>query len=180
MRDHDDRLMTAAAAGDDEAFHALTRRHRPRLESFARRFVDDGETARDLAQETLIRLWRGAERYHPDGRFIAYLYTIARNVCRSRASRLGSEADEHDVAAAAASSRAETGDERADAVKRAVRGLPERYREVVILSVYEELSYDQIARVIGCPRGTVASRKAAAIRLLRERLAALLPERGDP
>jgi RNA polymerase sigma-70 factor (ECF subfamily) len=166
--------MIATGCGDDEAFRALARRHRRRLERFALRYADDHETARDLAQETLIRLWRAAGRYEPGGQFLAYLYTIASNVCRSRAPGLaaGDRGELPEVPAPEPSAY----DERTDAVKRAVRGLPERYREVVVLSAYEGLSYDEIAAVVGCPRGTVASRKATAVRLLRDRLAGLLAE----
>ncbi len=67
-----------------------------------------------------------------------------------------------------------------DAVRAAVMALPAPYREVALLSVYEDLTYAEIAAALGCPLGTVASRKAAAVRLLRTKLAHLIgPHEGD-
>ena len=76
-------LLVAAGRGDDRAFVELARRLRPRLEGFGLRLSGDAEAARDLAQETLIRLWRGASQYRPDGRLLPYVYTVALNVRRS-------------------------------------------------------------------------------------------------
>lgn len=175
MVDLDERLMQAAGRGDEEAFRALCRRHRQRVERFARRYVCDADLARDLAQETLIRLWQGARTYAAGGCFRSFLYTIARNVCRSHArARLPEAPVERDDDPDQLLSRGEDG--AATAVRRALAGLPACYREVVVLSVYEGLSYGEIANILGCPKGTVASRKAAGLRLLRDRLAPLLEE----
>ncbi len=173
--DLDERLMQAARRGDEEAFRALCRRDRPRIERFARRFVGDADLARDLAQETLIRLWQGARTYADGGCFRSFLYTIARNVCRSHAR---SPAPEGSLDPREDPARVQAPDAGGptDAVRRAVAGLPGCYREIVVLSVYEGLSYGEIASVLGCPKVTVASRKAAALRLLRDRLATLLEE----
>lgn len=90
MVDLDERLMQAAGRGDEEVFRTLSRRHRQRVERFARRYVGDADLARDLAQETLIRLWQGARTYAAGGCFRSFLYTIVRNVCRSHARQNGS------------------------------------------------------------------------------------------
>lgn len=68
----------------------LARRHRARLERFAYRMLHDRAAAEDVAQETLIRLWGSASAYRPEGRFLAYLYTLARNRCLSHVGVSGS------------------------------------------------------------------------------------------
>jgi RNA polymerase sigma-70 factor, ECF subfamily len=168
----DDNLMAAAARGDEEAMASLARRHRPRLERFAYRMLHDQAEAEDVAQETLIRLWRSASAYRPEGRFLAYLYTLARRRCLSHAgaSEAGRAPDpgQHAAPGPDGSADGET--------MRCLHGLPRIHREVLVLSVCEELTYAEIAEVLGLPRGTVASRKAAALRMLRDRLAGTTEE----
>jgi RNA polymerase sigma-70 factor, ECF subfamily len=169
---HDDNLMAAAARGDEEAMASLARRHRARLERFAYRMLRDRATAEDVAQETLIRLWHSAPAYRPEGRFLAYLYTLARRRCLSHA-----DAPDDGLAPDLGQRAAPAAGEAADGeAMRCLHGLPAIHREVLVLSVCEELTYAEIAEVLGLPRGTVASRKAAALRMLRDRLAGATPE----
>jgi RNA polymerase sigma-70 factor (ECF subfamily) len=167
MADLDDKLMLAVGRGDKDAMAALARRHRERVERFAFRVLGDLEAAEDVAQETLIRLWRSAGSYSGDGRFLPYLYKVARSRCAERARGLGIEDATPDLdpptpVAADPTDGADVG--------RALARLPRAGREVLVLSVCEGLTYAEIAEVLGLPKGTVASRKAAALRMLRDRL----------
>ncbi|HLV80517.1 MAG TPA: RNA polymerase sigma factor [Chthonomonadaceae bacterium] len=177
----DDLLMQKAAAGDVEAFGRLVRRYQRRLVRFVERMTGDAETAEDAAQEAFLRLWRTRETYRPQGSLSSYLLRIVRNLCLDHA-RTG--------AAAARRERAVTGaswiegpaahieaKSLAEAVRKAVHELPEPQRAVFVLSEYEGLPYREIAEALGCPVGTVASRKRLALETLRRRLAPWREER---
>jgi len=161
-------LMQKAKQGDTEAFGALAARYRPRLERFAARVIGDGEAARDACQDILLRLWQKADLYDPQDSFEAFLYTLARNVCLRKAASDSSHRATGPVDEDALS--VDPDPLRGRQVAEAVQALPEDQRLVFILSEYEGLSYEQIAQVVGCPKGTVGSRKHAAVQALRERL----------
>jgi RNA polymerase sigma-70 factor, ECF subfamily len=176
MHRDDEALLLAAAAGDEWSFAALVRRHRPAVERFARRMLGDADAARDVAQDVFVRLWRAAGSYRAEGRFSEFLYTITRNVCRNHAARGHRECALDPSWDAAAAGPAPDADPSAQAeAQRALAGLPEPYREVLALTLFEGMSYAEAAEVLAVPRGTVASRKAAGVRMLRERLRGLLP-----
>ncbi len=164
--------MRRAAGGDTQAFGVLVRIYQQRLVRFAARLLGDSDLAQDAAQEAFLRLWRGRASYEPRGCLGAYLFRTVRNVCLdyARASRPaealgeGAEAETSDPAALAEARSL------ADAVRLAVQALPEPQRVVFVLSQYEELSYAEIAAILDCPLGTVASRKHQAAETLRRKL----------
>jgi RNA polymerase sigma-70 factor (ECF subfamily) len=174
----DDRLMARAAAGDTGAFGCIVRRHQARLLGFARRFLphEPAVAADDVVQEAFVRLWHERERYEPHGRLVFFLFQIVRNLCRDRArasassfpSALSDEPADTDIFD---DLRARA---LAEAVQQAVAELHEEQRAVFVLSHYEGLRYHEIADVLDCPLGTVASRKHQAVRTLRRRLAGWL------
>ena len=173
----DDRLMARAAAGDTGAFGCIVRRHQARLLGFARRFLphEPAVAADDVVQEAFVRLWHERERYEPRGRLVFLLLQILRNLCRDRArasasfpSALSDEPADTDIFD---DLRARA---LAEAVQQAVAELHEEQRAVFVLSYYEGLRYQEIADLLDCPLGTVASRKHQAVRTLRRRLAGWL------
>ena len=76
-----DRLAAAARKGDREAFRAMVEGMTRPLTAFAFRYTRDWETARDLTQETWVRVWRSLDRFRTEGSFRTWLYTIHRNGC---------------------------------------------------------------------------------------------------
>lgn len=170
----DDRLMVAIGLGDQDAMNALARRHRARVLRFALRMLGDRAAAEDVAQETLIKLWQAAPTYEPLGRFMAFLYAVARSRCAEHAGRLVRDGP------LLASDLAPVGDACGpEHVGRALDGMPRDYRDVLVLSVCEGLTYGEIADALGIPKGTVASRKAAALRMLRDRVESLRGAEGE-
>jgi len=157
--------MGRVICGDQEAFSRLADIYRPRLERFSLRMLGNADLARDAAQETLLRLWEKAHLYRPRGSFEAFLFTIARNVCLRQAERrrgtVGLE-QAHGVAA-----HGEPEPTIVSQVREALAALPEEQRLALVLSEFENLSYEEIGQIIGCPKGTVGSRKYAAVRALR-------------
>ena len=162
--------MERAKGGDAAAFDALVRRHQGRLQRFATRMAG-GDAARgaDVAVGALLRLWESRAAYRPEGKLGAWLLRTAYRMLADEARRFRPCADLGEaVVPPARVERAAL----AQAVRDAVTALPEGQRAVVALTVYEGLSHDAVAEILGVPPGTVASRKSHALRTLRRRLAA--------
>lgn len=170
----DDVEMERAKAGDRVAFDTLVRRHQHRLQRFAIRMAG-GDAARgaDVTVGVFVRLWEGRAAYRPEGKLEAWLLRAAYRMIvdaarRERRSAALDECVDSRRDAHLAFERAT----HAEAIRQAIADLPEGQRAVVVLSVYEELTQEAIAEALGIPPGTVASRKAHALRTLRRRLAA--------
>ncbi len=170
----EDILMQRAAANDVEAFGALVRAYQQRLVRFAGRILADRERAEDVVQEAFVRLWRARAQYRPQGRFSLLLFRIVRNGCLDvvrHAQPLTSlqEAERLEAKGPGPASQVEA-NAMAQAVRQAVQELPEPQRSAFVLSEYEGLAYTEIAQILDCPVGTVASRKRLAVETLRRRL----------
>jgi RNA polymerase sigma-70 factor (ECF subfamily) len=163
-------LMTQVRDGSDEAFALLVRRHqRPLLNFFFRMGVYNG--AEDLAQETLLRVYRARQRYRPEARFTTFLYTIARHVAVDGFRRVARRRRLQEAVEAETPTAGDGGlpalRARLD-VREALASLPANLREVVVLAVFEGLRYEEIGNVLGIPEGTVKSRMFTAVARLRE------------
>ena len=170
----EDALMRRVADGDAQAFGQIVRAHQARLTRFATRLLGDPEAAQDAAQEAFLRLWRLRARYQPRGCLQAYLLRAVRTVCLdyARAARPWEALTEGDADESPEPPAQAQASGLAEAVARAVVSLPEGQRAVFLLSQYEELTYAEIAEVLDCPLGTVASRKHQATETLRRKLSA--------
>jgi RNA polymerase sigma-70 factor, ECF subfamily len=171
----DDTLMARAAQDDTAAFGAIVRRYERRMTAFAERLLGDPDLAQDAVQEAFLHVWQARARYEARGCMVHYLLRVVRSACldhlrRDRVRRAAAQAAERGAAApdpvGARAERSAT----AAAARRAVLSLPTPQREVFVLSHYECLTYVEIADLLGCPVGTVASRKRLAVAALREAL----------
>ncbi len=169
---NEDALMRRAAGGDTAAFGVLVQAYQSRLVRFAARILGDTDAAQDAAQEAFLRLWRVRASYQPRGCLKAYLLRTVRSVCLDYARVRRPWEPLEEGTGGAASDPADLAQRRslAQAVRDAVQSLPEPQRVVFVLSQYEELSYAEIADVLDCPLGTVASRKHLATEALRRKL----------
>ncbi len=178
---NDAELLSRAAEGDRLAFGLLVRRYQGMVIRFATRLLnEDRSTAEDIGQEAFLRLYRSSPTRTVQGTIRAYLLTITRNLCRDYQRRQRETAPlavlaDH-VAPELTGEETMLRAERALAVRQAIAALPEEQRTVLILAHYEGLPYHEIAEVVGCPPGTVASRKHHAIASLRRSLGAYLEE----
>ena len=138
--------------------------------------------AQDLVQETCLRALRAMTRLRPDSNIKSWLFTILRNIWLNqlRQSRTVSEVADSDSAENAVDRVADTAKDayatyvsnfEQEQVRKAIQQLPLEFREIILLREYEELSYEEIATLLGCPVGTVMSRLARARSRLRDFLA---------
>ena len=145
------------------------------------RWVWDSEEARDIVQETFIRLWRIRHKVIPET-VQPLIYRIALNLAanRRRSKRIWRWVTLESLREEQSKnnhSRIEYETiERDKNVRRAVNALPEHLKRVVLLSEFSELKYEQIAQCLGIPSGTVASRRNKALQLLHKKLAHIMDE----
>jgi RNA polymerase sigma-70 factor, ECF subfamily len=166
--------VVRAQLGDDDAFMRLAERYHARLLHYVRRIVPDRGTADDVAQETWVAAYRGLRRLKEPERLKAWLFGIARNTAlnalrREERARLDYVGDE--VLEALPTDEDDAFDlraEQASQVHRALGDISPAHAEVLILRHVEDLSYEEVAEVVGCKVGTVRSRLHYAKRALRE------------
>lgn len=134
----------------------------PRLRRYARALVGDRATADDLVQDTLERAWSKLHLYRHGTDLRAWLFTVMHNVHVNRV-RAARPTDPLEDGMPELAQRATQGDALlVRDLERAVAALPAEQREVLLLVALEDLSYDETARVLGIPIGTVMSRLARA------------------
>jgi len=164
--------MQQACRGDREAFAAIVRRHQRPLLNFFRR-CGVSTDAEDLVQQTFLRLYRYRNRYQPRAKLTTFLYLLARQVWideirrRQRAERLRRGLEAEPPSEPAQTRQPERGGLDIDA---ALASLPEGLRLVVVLGMYQDLPYAEIAAALRIPVGTVKSRMFHALRLLRRKM----------
>jgi len=178
-------LYDRALAGDESAFTALYRRWQRSIYRFSLRMTGSASMAEDIMQEVFLALINSNAGQGFDralGSFASYLYGIARNHALRRLSRERSfEPISETTGDTAGSSHEQPGApgdpfgmltrrETFESLHRAIAALPLHYREVVVLCELQELSYLEVAAVVGCPEGTVRSRLHRARVLLLEKI----------
>jgi RNA polymerase sigma-70 factor, ECF subfamily len=177
-------LLARVAAGEAQAFRALVDRHLPTVVAIARRMLRDDAEAEDVAQETLLRLWRNAAGLElGEGGVRPWLRRVAANLCidRVRAQKntsLGDTLPEEAEPAGQMTRLAER--ELGRRVDAALKGLPERQRLALTLFHYEGMSQVEVGEVMGISDEAVESLLARARRALKASLKdewrGLLPE----
>lgn len=169
MRD-DEALVQRCRDGDTEAFEQLVARYQRALFNVALRMLGSYEDARDATQNAFVKAYRHLDTFDPRQRFFSWIYRILRNEClNALRSRRPSEPVSDDWPAETGPDTIELA-QRRSAVQAALLSLTTEYREVLVLRHFTELSYEEIAGVLGLPVKTVKSRLYSA----RQRLGELL------
>jgi RNA polymerase sigma-70 factor (ECF subfamily) len=181
--DQDAADVARVIAGDLNAFEGIVLRWQRRLVTMAWRFCRDRAAAEDMAQEVLLKTFRSLATFRGESAFSTWITAIALNTCRSRLRAEGQPLLSLDPARVfrneSSSFREIDERERAEAVRRAVLTLPERYREAILLYYFEEKDLAESARVLGVPEGTLKARLHRGRELLRARCANLDPLAPD-
>jgi len=170
-------LIQRWQGGEAAAFEEIVRRWQQPIGRFLYRLTGSGEAARDLAQEVFLRVYRSGSRYRENGAFGRWIYRIALNVARDAARRSPPATlplTTQEVTARTSPAEALCQQKEADQiVAQLVAELPEPLRSVLVLRHYEQMSFEEIARLSSTPASTLKSRFAAALQQLRTRLQAL-------
>ena len=188
VADEDNELAAAAKGGDMSAFETLVERYERRVYSIAVRMLTDQEDARDAAQDTFLRVFRGLPGFQGESKFSTWIYRIVTNICVDKLRKRRDNAelsldapfagDDSDSAGAAfelpdasvdIAAIAEGAEFRA-LVQRAVAMLPDAHRAIIVMRDFEGISYPEIAKILSCQPGTVKSR----INRARQKLRAIL------
>ncbi len=169
----DRQLLRRVAQGDEEALGILYQRHSRSLYNYLLRLIHEPALAEDLLQEVFVAAWQGAGRFRGRSKVTTWLFRIAHNQavswlrCRKRECTLEKVAD---LAVEGSPAEQMMGRWRADRIQAALEQLSPKHRAVLELAFYHELSYQDIAEVVGCPVGTVKSRVSYARHYLQEAL----------
>ena len=178
--------MARIGAGDTVAFEELVERHQRLVVGTVARMLGTTSDVQDIAQQVFVRVWKSAERYVPRAKFTTWLLTITRNLVfnelrrRSRRAELPlqieSEEEERPIKdeRGAAPDASLLEQELQQAIEKAIALLPETQRLAVLLRRYNELSYEEIAVVLGQSVPAVKSLLFRARLELRTRLSRYL------
>ncbi|AUS98714.1 RNA polymerase subunit sigma-24 [Clostridium thermosuccinogenes] len=185
MSDREKDLLKKARNGDIEAFEQLIEDYQKRVFNIALRMIGNYDDANELAQEVFIRIFKSIKDFKEESSLSTWIYRITTNVCldeiRKRKNKNVVSLDEEvkleegDLQRQVEDTRptpdviAEKNEVR-KLVKDAIMSLPEEQRTVIILRDIQGFSYEEIAKIMKCPEGTVKSRINRSRQILRDRL----------
>lgn len=185
----DAELIREIARKDNEAFKTFMARYQERVYRTVCRFTGDAEISRDLVQDIFVKIYRAAGSYSPDAEVFTWLYRITVNHCINflqhqkrdplyKAEETGNQGHAPVIASESAITRHSTleKDDRARLVRRALDCLPERQKIAITLLRFEDLSYREIAGVLGCSVAAVESLIFRGMETLKKILPAELKE----
>ena len=169
LQERDDVLLRRSAKGDEDAFAEIYRRYQARLYRFALRMTGSAWAAEEVVQDIFMTLVREPKKYDPQrGALGAFLYGIARNRVMKQLERAPRELPLESTDGTCRANSFATDPvtpahwaelrERREQVRSAVLELPIEFREAIVLCELEEMSYEEAARVLDCPVGTIRSR----------------------
>ena len=193
-REVDQRLVESAQRGDKRAFELLVEKYQRKLARLLSRFVRDPGELEDVTQEAFVKAYRALPSFRGDSAFYTWLYRIGVNTAKNYLMAMGRRAPTStEVVAEDAEGYAEgellrdintpesllLSKEIAGTVNAAIEALPEELRSAIQLRELEGMSYEDIAKLMECPIGTVRSRIFRAREAIAERLKPLLDPAKD-
>lgn len=178
----DEKLVSAACQGDQEAFKELVKRHEPRVATTVIGMLGNCPEAEDVGQETFIRLYKSMEKFRGESSLATYITRIAINLSlnelkrrRRRALLFYKKSPEEIYELPDTKANSQENDDK-EAVQRAIGKLENKFRSVVVLRLIDGYSTDETAQILNIPVGTVLSRLSRAQKKLKE---LLIPYYGD-
>ena len=193
-RDIDRELVARAQRGDKQAFNLLVEKYQRKLGRLLSRFIRDPGEVEDVTQEAFIKAYRALPAFRGDSAFYTWLYRIGINTAKNYLMAMGRRAPTSTEVEAEEAEGYEEGEqlrdintpeslllsnEIAQTVNRTIEALPEELRTAIQLREIEGMSYEDIAKVMDCPIGTVRSRIFRAREAIAEQLRPLLGTRKD-
>ena len=193
-REIDRQLVTRAQGGDKQAFSLLVEKYQRKLARLLSRFIRDPAEVEDVTQEAFIKAYRALPAFRGDSAFYTWLYRIGINTAKNYLMAMGRRAPTSTEIEAEEAEGFEEGEqlrdintpesvllsnEIAETVNATIEQLPEELRTAIQMREIEGMSYEDIARVMDCPIGTVRSRIFRAREAIAEQLRPLLGTRKD-
>ena len=193
-RDIDQQLVERAQRGDKRAFELLVEKYQRKLGRLLARFIRDPAEVEDVTQEAFIKAYRALPAFRGDSAFYTWLYRIGINTAKNYLMALGRLAPTSTEVEAEDAEGFEDAEQLRDintpesmllskeiaaTVNATIEDLPEELRTAIQLREIEGMSYEDIARIMDCPIGTVRSRIFRAREAIAERLRPLLDTRKD-
>ncbi len=165
----DEDLMLDVRNGAGETLGVLFDRYHTPLYNFYSKLTGDRTLSEDLVQEVFLRILKYRQSYQPGTPFRAWIYQIARNARVDHYRKTPKHITfEPEMAPAVMPRDSAQESEEVELLHRALLQMPEEKKEILILSRFQELRYDEIARLLGCELGTVKTRIHRAIQELRQ------------
>jgi len=176
----DRELLTLAAGGDEAAFRDLYQRHRGPVYRFAWALTRSEADAEEIVQDAFLTLIRKAREFRPEAASLrTWLLGVTRNLCYRRGGKPAAESagEPEEVASDSGIEAALIRNQTAEAVRRAVKSLPEPQREAIVLFEFEELSLAETAAALGIEPNAVKARLHRGRARLKSILPSLAPQR---
>ena len=166
----DEELIATFQNGNEQAYIELVRRYRNRLMSFVFRFLGDMDLSEDIVQDTMVKVYTHKHYYKEIAKFSTWIYTIAGNFAKTELrkrkrrkvtllSHMNTDDRKYEIPSTELKSEDIVQGEYAERdIHKAILQLPLHFRTVVILRDIQELSYEEISKIVNVPLGTVKSR----------------------
>ena len=166
----DEELLANFQNGNEQAYIELVRRYRNRLMTFVFRFLGDMDLSEDIVQDTMVKVYTHKHYYKEIAKFSTWIYTIAGNFAKTELrkrkrrkvtllSHMNTDDRKYEIPSTELKSEDIVQGEYAERdIQKAILQLPLHFRTVVILRDIQELSYEEISKIVNVPLGTVKSR----------------------
>jgi len=181
FRFSDEELILRFQKGDEQSYVELVNRYRDRLINYIYRFVNDIESAEDIVQDALVKLYTHKHYYKNIAKFSTWMYTIAGNLAKTELrkkktrkvtnlSQIGPEDKDYELPSVEPNTDKIAQSEYVEKrIQKAINKLPLHFKTVTILRDIQELSYEEISKIVDVPLGTVKSRiNRARLQLQKE------------
>ena len=193
-REIDRQLVERAQRGDKRAFELLVEKYQRKLARLLSRFIRDPAEVEDVTQEAFIKAYRALPAFRGDSAFYTWLYRIGINTAKNYLMAMGRRAPTSTEVEAEDAEGFEEGEQLRDintpeslllsneiakTVNSTIEALPEELRTAIQMREIEGMSYEDIAKAMDCPIGTVRSRIFRAREAIAEQLRPLLGTRKD-
>ncbi len=187
MDDPDVELMLQVQQGDLVAFESLIDRYKQPIYNMIFRMLRDANEAEDIAQKVFIQVYKASDRYKPTAQFSTWIFTIARNLTLNEIRRRSRKPNMDSIDAAAEpegdaipreykdARRRDAGEETMqrellERIDAGIADLPDNQRAAILLCKEGDISYDEIAKILGCSVSAVKSLLFRARETLKRRI----------
>lgn len=172
MIEEDNRLVTETLNGKIESFGMLVKKYQNKMYNLAWQITRDADISKDITQDTFIKAYRNLRKFDNNKKFFSWIYRITLNdaLNNKKHSTFTDKLDEESLQDISSHFEDVEKRERANKIQEAINKLEGKYKFLILLKHYHELSYDEIAGIMGIPAAKVKSRLYIARDILRASL----------